>query len=65
MEKIDNLFDKIVKIANARGFVFNASSPTATLLDADVLALKADLPTATFFVPLPFVVNASAPTAVL
>ena len=26
MEKIDNLFDKIVKIANARGFVFNASS---------------------------------------
>ena len=26
MEKIDNLFDKIVKIANSRGFVFNASS---------------------------------------
>ena len=26
MEKIENLFDKIVKIANARGFVFNASS---------------------------------------
>ena len=26
MEKMDNLFDKIVKIANARGFVFNASS---------------------------------------
>ena len=26
MEKIDNLFDKIVKIANARGFVFSASS---------------------------------------
>ena len=26
MEKIDNLFDKIVKIANTRGFVFNASS---------------------------------------
>ena len=26
MEKIDNLFDKIVKIANARGFVFNAST---------------------------------------
>ena len=26
MEKIDNLFDKIVKIANARGFVFNSSS---------------------------------------
>ena len=26
MEKIDNLFDKIVKIANGRGFVFNASS---------------------------------------
>jgi glycyl-tRNA synthetase len=26
MEKIDNLFDKIVKLANARGFVFNASS---------------------------------------
>ena len=26
MEKIDNLFDKIVKIANARGIVFNASS---------------------------------------
>ena len=26
MEKIDNLLDKIVKIANARGFVFNASS---------------------------------------
>ena len=26
MEKIDNLFDKFVKIANARGFVFNASS---------------------------------------
>ena len=26
MEKIDNLFEKIVKIANARGFVFNASS---------------------------------------
>ena len=26
MEKIDNLFDKIVKIASARGFVFNASS---------------------------------------
>ena len=26
MEKIDDLFDKIVKIANARGFVFNASS---------------------------------------
>ncbi len=25
MEKIDNLFDKIVKIANSRGFVFNAS----------------------------------------
>ena len=26
MEKIDNLFNKIVKIANSRGFVFNASS---------------------------------------
>ena len=26
MEKIDNLFDKIVKIATSRGFVFNASS---------------------------------------
>ena len=26
MEKIDNLFDKILKIANSRGFVFNASS---------------------------------------
>ena len=26
MEKIDNLFEKIVKIANSRGFVFNASS---------------------------------------
>ena len=26
MEKINNLFDKIVKIANSRGFVFNASS---------------------------------------
>ena len=26
MEKIENLFDKIVKIANSRGFVFNASS---------------------------------------
>ena len=26
MEKIDNLFNKIVKLANARGFVFNASS---------------------------------------
>ena len=26
MVKMDNLFDKIVKIANARGFVFNASS---------------------------------------
>ena len=26
MEKIDNLFNKIVKIANARCFVFNASS---------------------------------------
>ena len=26
MEKIDNLFNKIVKIANGRGFVFNASS---------------------------------------
>ena len=26
MEKIDDLFDKIVKIANSRGFVFNASS---------------------------------------